>query len=103
MPDFQKRLGDQAVGVYAADKPDQVVGEGALTAAARALLGQAIARFASDNHGQAMEIPGGAGIVDGWTLFHDVLATVGAALFIKLSSGGRASARPPAHHPPRPS
>jgi len=36
MPDFQKRLGAQALGVYAADKPDEVVGAGALTGAARA-------------------------------------------------------------------
>ena len=77
MPDFQKRLGDQALGVYAADKPDEVVGAGALSVAGRALLAQAIARFASDNHGQAMEIPGVAGFVGGWTLFHDVLPKAG--------------------------
>ena len=76
MPDFQKLLGDQAVGVYAADKPDEVVGAGALTDAARALLVQAVARFAADNHGQAMEIPGVAGFVGGWTLFHDVLPKI---------------------------
>ncbi len=79
MPDFQKRLGAQAVGVYAADKPDEVVAAGALTGAARALLGQAIARFAADNHGQEMEIPGVAGFVGGWTLFHDVLPRVTGA------------------------
>jgi len=73
MPDFQKRLGSQAIGVYAADKPDEVVGAGALTAAARTLLADAVARFAADNRGQAMEIPGVAGFVGGWTLFHDVL------------------------------
>jgi branched-chain amino acid transport system substrate-binding protein len=76
MPDFQKRLGSQAVGVYAADKPDSVVGAGALTSGARALLAQAVARFAADNQGQAMEIPGVAGFVGGWTLFHDVLPKV---------------------------
>ncbi|MDQ6919208.1 MAG: hypothetical protein M3Z98_07595, partial [Candidatus Dormibacteraeota bacterium] len=43
------------------------------TSAARTLLGQAVARFAADNRGQAMEIPGVAGFVGGWTLFHDVL------------------------------
>jgi branched-chain amino acid transport system substrate-binding protein len=80
MPDFQIRLGAQAIGVYAADKPDEVVGAGALTSAARKLLGQAIARFAADNRGQAMEIPGVAGFVGGWTLFHDVLPTVHGAI-----------------------
>jgi len=73
MPDFQKRLGAQAIGVYAADKPDEVVGAGALTSAARTLLGQAVARFAADNRGQPMEIPGVAGFVGGWTLFNDGL------------------------------
>ena len=76
MPDFQKRLGAQAIGVYAADKPDEVVGVDALTQAARSLLTQAIARFGSDNHGRPMEIPGVAGFVGGWTLFHDVLPKI---------------------------
>jgi branched-chain amino acid transport system substrate-binding protein len=98
MPDFQKRLGAQAVGVYAADKPDEVVGAGALSDAARTLLGQAVARFALDNHGQAMEIPGVAGFVGGWTLFHDVLPKVhgsassesirSAALTVDIPVGG---------------
>jgi branched-chain amino acid transport system substrate-binding protein len=98
MPDFQKRLGTQAIGVYAADKPDEVVGAGALTSAARTLLAQAIARFAADNHGQAMEIPGVAGFVGGWTLFHDVLPKVhgsvgsdsvrAAALSVDIPVGG---------------
>jgi branched-chain amino acid transport system substrate-binding protein len=80
MPDFQRRLGSQAVGVYAADKPDSVVGAGALTRAAQTLLGQAIARFAADNQGQPMEIPGVAGFVGGWTLFNDVLPKVPSAV-----------------------
>jgi branched-chain amino acid transport system substrate-binding protein len=80
MPDFERRLGSQAIGVYAADKPDEVVGAGALTPAARTLLGQAVAQFARDNHGHAMEIPGVAGFVGGWTLFHDVLPRVHGAV-----------------------
>jgi hypothetical protein len=80
MPDFQRRLGDQALGVYAADKPDEVAAAGALSVAGRALLAQAVARFAADNHGQAMEIPGVAGFVGGWTLFHDVLPKAGDAV-----------------------
>src|ERR1700694_3919807 len=76
MPDFQKRLGAQAIGVYAADKPDEVVGVDALNQAARSLLTQASARFGSDNHGRPMEIPGVAGFVGGWTLFHDVLPKI---------------------------
>jgi branched-chain amino acid transport system substrate-binding protein len=79
LPQFQERLGSQALGVYAADKPDQVIAPDALTPAARNLLASAIAQFAADNHGQAMEIPGVAGFVGGWTLFHDVLAKVSRA------------------------
>lgn len=80
MPDFQKRLGDLATGVYAADKPDQVVGAEALSEPGRALLAQAVARYAADNRGQQMEIPGVAGFVGGWTLFNDVLARIGGAV-----------------------
>jgi len=97
MPDFQKRLGDQALGVYAADKPDEVAAAGALSVAGRALLAQAVARFAADNHGQPMEIPGVAGFVGGWTLFHDMLPKAGpnltgdglraAALAVDVPSG----------------
>jgi branched-chain amino acid transport system substrate-binding protein len=80
LPDFQQRLGSQALGVYAADKPDQVIAPDALTPAARTLLGQAIARFALDSHGGAMGIPGVAGFVGGWTLFHDVLAKLSGSV-----------------------
>ena len=80
LPDFQRRLGAQALGVYAADKPDQVVAPSALTPAARTLLKQAISRFAADNRGQQMEIPGVAGFVGGWTLFHDVLPHVAGSV-----------------------
>jgi branched-chain amino acid transport system substrate-binding protein len=80
LPDFQKRLGVQAVGVYAADKPDQVIAPDALTPAARTLLRQAIAQFGLDNHGQGMEIPGVAGFVGGWTLLHDVLPRLSGAI-----------------------
>ena len=73
LPQFQQDLGSQALGVYAADKPDQVIAPDALTPAARTQLAQAIAQFGRDNAGQPMEIPGVAGFVGGWTLFHDVL------------------------------
>ena len=98
LPQFQERLGSQALGVYAADKPDQVVAPDALTPAARMLLAAAVSQFAADNHGQAMEIPGVAGFVGGWTLFHDVLAKVsgaatsesirGAAVKVEVPVGG---------------
>lgn len=71
MPAFSERLGSDAIGVYAADKPDSNVSAGALSAAGRALLAEAKAAY-----GGNMEIPAVAGFVGGWTLFHDVLPHV---------------------------
>ena len=73
MPEFSKRLGADAVGVYAADKPDADISDGALSPAGLALLQQARTAYARANGGAAMSIPAVAGFVGGWTLFHDVL------------------------------
>jgi len=73
MPDFSKRLGADAVGVYAADKPDADISDGALSPAGLALLQQARSIYARANGGAPMSIPAVAGFVGGWTLFHDVL------------------------------
>ena len=74
MPDFAKRLGGGAIGVYAADKPDADISASALSAPGRALLAQARNIYARANGGASMSIPAVAGFVGGWTLFHDVLA-----------------------------
>jgi len=76
MPDFSKRLGAGAVGVYAADKPDAEISEAALSPAGLALLKKARAVYATGNAGASMSIPAVAGFVGGWTLFHDVLAAM---------------------------
>jgi branched-chain amino acid transport system substrate-binding protein len=73
MPDFSKRLGADAVGVYAADKPDADISDAALSPAGLALLQQARSIYARANGGASMSIPAVAGFVGGWTLFHDVL------------------------------
>jgi branched-chain amino acid transport system substrate-binding protein len=73
MPLFGQRLGVDAVGVYAADKPDADISPNALSAAGQDLLAKARSTYASDNAGASMEIPAVAGFVGGWTLFHDVL------------------------------
>ena len=78
MPDFQRRLGDQATGVFAADKPDEVVGADALSPAGRRLLREAVDRYAAANRGSEMGIPGVAGFVGGWALFNEVMAHLGA-------------------------
>jgi branched-chain amino acid transport system substrate-binding protein len=74
MPLFGQRLGADAIGVYAADKPDADISPSALSAAGEALLSRARAVYARNNAGASMEIPAVAGFVGGWTLFHDVLA-----------------------------
>lgn len=76
MPEFGSRLGAGAIGVYAADKPDQNVSPNALSPAARALLGQAEGEYRALGGGATMEIPSVAGFVGGWVLFHDVLPQV---------------------------
>jgi branched-chain amino acid transport system substrate-binding protein len=79
MPEFGRRLGGGAVGVYAADKPDADISASALSQAGSALLDQARAVYARDNGGASMSIPAVAGFVGGWTLFHDVLGGMTAA------------------------
>lgn len=72
MPEFGLRLGSDAVGVYAADKPDSEVSSAALSSTGRALLAKAKAAYGSPT----MDISAVAGFVGGWTLFHEVLAKV---------------------------
>ena len=76
MPEFGRRLGSDAIGVYAADKPDESVNVGGLQPDGRALLAQASAVYAAQNGGKAMSIPAVAGFMGGWTLFHEVLPRV---------------------------
>src|SRR4029077_2706478 len=66
MPEFGRRLGAGAVGVYAADKPDADISSAALSPAGRALLDQARSVYARDNGGASMSIPAVAGFVGGW-------------------------------------
>ena len=72
MPAFSERLGAASIGVYAADKPDGDISSGALSASGRDLLARAKAAYM----GGEMDIPGVAGFIGGWTLFHDVLPDV---------------------------
>lgn len=80
MPQFGSRLGAGAIGVYAADKPDQTVSPNALDPAARTLLAQAESAYRSAGGGSTMEIPSVAGFVGSWVLFHDVLPAVRGSL-----------------------
>jgi hypothetical protein len=81
MPEFGQRLGAQAVGVYAADKPDgSAVPPAILLPAARDLRHAAAAAYGARSAGQAMTIPAVAGFVGGWALFHGALPSVRGAL-----------------------
>src|SRR6266852_2805710 len=80
MPEFSRRLGAGAVGVYAADKPDADISPSALSQAGGALLDRARSVYARDNGGASMSIPAVAGFVGGWTLFHDVLGRMSGAV-----------------------
>ncbi len=79
MPDFGKQLGRDAVGVYAADKPDANGSAAALSPAGRDLLAEARAAYARSNS-VPMSIPAVAGFVGGWTLFNDVLGHMKGAI-----------------------
>jgi branched-chain amino acid transport system substrate-binding protein len=69
MPEFGRRLGSDAIGVYAADKPDSDISASALSPSGQALLAKAKVVFG----GATMDIPAVAGFVGGWSLFHEVL------------------------------
>jgi branched-chain amino acid transport system substrate-binding protein len=73
MPDFGRLLGRDAIGVYAADKPDADASVAALSPAGRELQVQARAAYARNNH-DAMSIPAVAGFVGAWTLLDNVVA-----------------------------
>jgi branched-chain amino acid transport system substrate-binding protein len=79
MPEFGRRLGAQAVGVYAADKPDATISPAALSPAGRKLLAAAESSYERYNHA-AMSIPAVAGFVGAWTLLHDVLPNISGAI-----------------------
>jgi branched-chain amino acid transport system substrate-binding protein len=72
MPEFGRRLGSDAIGVYAADKPDSDISASALSPSGQALLAKAKAAFG----GATMDIPAVAGFVGGWSLFHEVVPTL---------------------------
>jgi len=79
MPEFGRRLGAQAVGVYAADKPDATISPAALSPAGLKLLAAAESSYERHNHA-AMSIPAVAGFVGAWTLLHDVLPNISGAI-----------------------
>ncbi|HSR25870.1 MAG TPA: ABC transporter substrate-binding protein, partial [Candidatus Eisenbacteria bacterium] len=77
MPEFGEQLGAQAIGVYAADKPDgAAVPPSLLLPSARDLLSAASAAYERRSSGQQLTIPAVAGFVGGWALVHGALPAV---------------------------
>src|SRR3954454_8569217 len=72
MPAFGERLGKDAVGLFASDKPDaDALNVDGLSDTARALLERANATYA-DRYGEPMSAAALAGFSGSWALLHDV-------------------------------
>jgi branched-chain amino acid transport system substrate-binding protein len=80
MPAFGQMLGAQAVGVFAADKPDDAINRAVMTTGAEALLDDAKRAYRSIHGSSEMSIPALAGFVGGWALFHDTLSLVSGSI-----------------------
>jgi branched-chain amino acid transport system substrate-binding protein len=97
MPQFGHTLGQDAVGVFASDKPDaESDNPEGLPPATRTLLAKAAAAYRT-RYGQDMSSPALAGFSAAWALFHHVMPRAGAltpagvaqaAQSIRIPSGG---------------
>jgi branched-chain amino acid transport system substrate-binding protein len=73
MPEFGRRLGKEAVGVFASDKPDgDILRTGSLKPDAVRAVDWAKAQYRK-RYGGDMPAPALAGFAGAWALFHDVL------------------------------
>jgi branched-chain amino acid transport system substrate-binding protein len=72
-PQFGEALGEDALGLFASDKPDSgSLNTEGLTKEARDLLGRASTSFL-DRYGEEMSAPALSGFSAAWALFHDVI------------------------------
>lgn len=78
MPEFGAVLGEEAVGLFASDKPDaNALSPGGLTATGRMVLERARSAY-EERFGDPMSAAALAGFSAAWALFHDVLPAAGA-------------------------
>jgi hypothetical protein len=78
-PAFGEALGEDALGLFASDKPDSgSLNTEGLTTEARDLLARASASF-RDRYGKEMSAPGLSGFSAAWALFHDVIPRASSA------------------------
>jgi ABC-type branched-subunit amino acid transport system substrate-binding protein len=90
MPAFGRALGDDAIGVFASDKPDEeTLGTQGLSADAAALLRRAGSAY-EDRYGEKMSAAALAGFSAGWALFHDVLPAAADSSPSAVASAARA-------------
>src|SRR5512132_2418036 len=97
MPEFGALLGDDAVGLFASDKPDtHGINPNGLAPDARALLDRADAAYRKA-YGHSMSAAALAGFSGAWALFHHVLpaaasqdpaAVAAAARRVRIPAGG---------------
>jgi branched-chain amino acid transport system substrate-binding protein len=89
-PQFGEALGEDALGLFASDKPDSAsLNTEGLTREARDLLARANAAF-RDRFGEEMSAPALSGFSAAWALFHDVLpraTSFGAEAVAKAARG----------------
>lgn len=77
MPEFGAALGEEAVGLFASDKPDSdALNVEGLTPAGRALLERGAAAF-EERFGEPMSAAALAGFSGAWALLHEVLPAAG--------------------------
>jgi branched-chain amino acid transport system substrate-binding protein len=89
-PQFGEALGEDALGLFASDKPDSSsLNTEGLTEHARDLLARASASF-RDLYGGEMSAPALSGFSAAWALFHDVIpraTSAGAAAVARAARG----------------
>jgi ABC-type branched-subunit amino acid transport system substrate-binding protein len=90
MPQFGAALGEDAVGVFASDKPTaDSLNPKALLPPARSLLAEAGVRYRAA-YGREMSAPALAGFAGAWALFHDVMPSAPDLSPTGISAAARA-------------
>jgi branched-chain amino acid transport system substrate-binding protein len=99
MPEFGRRLGKDAVGVFASDKPDgDILRTTSLKPDAVKALGWARKRYRT-RYGGDMPAPALAGFAGAWALFHDVLPKAHGRTAASIAAAARATSLPPGSLP----
>jgi branched-chain amino acid transport system substrate-binding protein len=89
-PEFGEALREDALGLFASDKPDPgALNKEGLSGKARELLTRANARF-RDLYGEEMSAPALSGFSAAWALFHDVIPRATSLEAEDVASAARA-------------